>query len=628
MNLKANLNVIKLIVVGHVDHGKSSLIGKLLHDLGEITDDKVTEIKQNCISRSVPFEWAFLLDSLKIERDQGVTVDTTQIFFKTKKRNFVFIDAPGHKEFLKNMVTGATQADIAFLIIDVNEGVKDQTKKHVYLLNLIGVRNIIILINKMDSVDYKKEKFLSLRSSIKKYLKNINITARYILPVSAKDGSNITQNSNMKWFKGSTVEDVLDRVRPGKLNKRTPLRMPVQDVYKIGQKRIIVGRIESGDLRVNDKIIISPSNMEAQISSIETWPSKQVKKCSTGECVGITLKNQFFVDKGNIISKKNSLPVITQSFQAKIFWFSKKPLNLNKSYNLKINTKSYEIKFTKIERIIETNNLSEKKRSIIERNDVAIVRIFSMSSICIDDFAYIQSTGCFSVESKFDVVGGGVIKIDKNISKQNLKKNIQKKYIKSEQSYITEIDRTSRFGHKPGIIWFTGLSGSGKSTLAREAEKSLFLRGYSAYILDGDNLRTGINKDLGFSKEERKENIRRTAEIAAMMSSAGFIVIVSLISPYDSDRKEAKSIKPKIFREVYIKASIKECERRDVKGYYLKAKSGLIKNFTGITAPYEEPNNPNLIIDTEILSLKESTKKLTDFIEKEFSNKKNKMLKV
>ena len=238
MNLKANLNVIKLIVVGHVDHGKSSLIGKLLHDLGEITDDKVTEIKQNCISRSVPFEWAFLLDSLKIERDQGVTVDTTQIFFKTKKRNFVFIDAPGHKEFLKNMVTGATQADIAFLIIDVNEGVKDQTKKHVYLLNLIGVRNIIILINKMDSVDYKKEKFLSLRSSIKKYLKNINITARYILPVSAKDGSNITQNSNMKWFKGSTVEDVLDRVRPGKLNKRTPLRMPVQDVYKIGQKRI------------------------------------------------------------------------------------------------------------------------------------------------------------------------------------------------------------------------------------------------------------------------------------------------------------------------------------------------------------------------------------------------------
>ena len=413
MNLANDLDVVKLIIVGHVDHGKSTLIGKLLFELGEVANDKVEEIRKNCNSRSIPFEWAFLLDALKTERDQGVTVDTTQIFFKTKKRNYVFIDAPGHKEFLKNMVTGATQAEMAFLIIDVNEGIGDQTKKHVYLLGLIGIKNIVILINKMDSVNYKEAKFCNVKKNIEEYLHNINAKPKAILPISAKDGSNITKNTDMKWFKGDTVSSILDKVKVNKPPKHSSLRMPVQDVYKIDNKRIIVGRIESGSIKVGDKILISPSNMEAQINSIEIWPKKIKAEYSVGECIGITLRDQSFVEKGNIISKSNNPPIIVQTFQAQIFWFSKEPLNINKKYALKINTKTYEIKFTKIEKIIRTDNLKEKKKIVIERNDVALVRVSSQSSLCIDNFETNQSTGCFSIISKFEVMGGGIVKTEK-----------------------------------------------------------------------------------------------------------------------------------------------------------------------------------------------------------------------
>ena len=610
------LNPVKLIVVGHVDHGKSTLIGKLLYELGQISKDKVLEIKKSCVSRSISFEWAFLLDSLKLERDQGVTVDTTQIFFKTKKRHYVFIDAPGHKEFLKNMITGATQAEIALLMIDVTEGVRDQTKKHVYLLRLIGMKKVIILINKMDSVDYEQKRFLEVKENIENYLHDIDISPVDILPISAKEGTNITENDKIKWFKGNTVASVLDKVESNEKNQDSILRFPVQDVYRIGKKRIIVGRIESGFIKEGDKILISPSNMESEISSIEIWPRKIKEKYFSGECVGITFKDQLFVEKGNIISKKKNSPMVAQTFRAKIFWFSKQPLSLNKNYQLKINTRSYEIKFLSIEKVIKTEDLLEKKKKIIERNDISFVRIFSKSLICIDDFETLPNTGCFSISNSFEVVGGGIVDTKNDLVKKN---NLNKSFLKSEEFFISEIDRVLRYGHRPGIIWLTGLSGSGKSTLAKEVEKNLFSKGYNTYILDGDNLRGGINKDLGFSPEDRKENIRRTAELAALISSAGFIVFVSLISPYRSDRNKARSIRPEIFKEVYVKASVKECEKRDVKGLYSKAKGGFLKNFTGINAPYEKPNKPDLIINTEKQTILESSKKLTTFIEKEFS---------
>lgn len=616
MNSLKSLNPIKLIVVGHVDHGKSTLIGKLLYELGQISEDKVSEIKKSCLSRSVSFEWAFLLDSLKLERDQGVTVDTTQIFFRTKKRHYVFIDTPGHKEFLKNMITGATQAEIALLMIDVTEGIRDQTKKHVYLLRLIGMKKVIILINKMDAVDYKQKRFFEVKKKIENYLNDIDIFPVDILPISAKRGANITENDKIKWFKGNTVASVLDKVESDEKNQNSLLRFPVQDVYRIGKKRIIVGRIESGFIKEGDKILISPSNMESEINSIEIWPRKMKEKYFAGECVGITFKDQLFVEKGNIISKKRNPPMVLQTFRSKIFWFSKEPLSLNKNYQLKINTRSYEIKFLSIEKVIRTDNLLEKEKKIIERNDVSFVRIFSQSLICIDDFETLPNTGCFSISNSFEVVGGGIVDTKNDLVKKN---DLNKPFLKSEEFFISEIDRVLRYGHRPGIIWLTGLSGSGKSTLAKEVEKNLFSKGYNTFILDGDNLRGGINKDLGFSPEDRKENIRRTAELAALISSAGFIVLVSLISPYRSDRNEARSIKPEIFKEVYVQASVKECERRDVKGLYSKAKHGFIKNFTGINAPYEKPNKPDLIINTEKQTILESSNNLTNFIEKEFS---------
>ena len=621
---KKKSEVLRAIIVGHVDHGKSSLIGKLISDLDQVQKEKVEEIKKICKLRGVKFEWAFLLDALKTERDQGITIDTTQIFFKTKKRNFVFIDAPGHKEFLQNMITGATTADLAFLIIDVNEGVKEQTKKHIYLLNLIGVRNVMVLVNKMDLVEYSQLKFEEIKKKINVYISKIGIQAINIVPISATKGDNIVKKSKyMPWYKKQTVIQSLESIEILNLSAELPLRIPVQDIYKINNKRIIVGRIESGNLDANQKILFSPSNTVVNLKKVEKWKDKSKTKYQAGECIGLVLEEEVFAEKGNLISDVQKPPTITNNFNARIFWFSNRSLVINNKYKLKLNTCDYEVSFLKILRVIETESLREKKTLNVEKNDVADVTIYSTNLVSIDDFSTNYKIGCFSIIDNFEVVGGGIIS---TYNEQNCDLDDKKilKNIRTEEFSVNEVDRVLKSGHRPGIIWLTGLSGSGKSTLAKEVEKKLFSKGYNIFILDGDNLRHGLNKDLTFSTEDRIENIRRTAEVASLFSSAGFIIITSLISPYLSERKKARAIKPEIFREVFVKASLKECLKRDVKGLYAKAKAGVIKNFTGLTAPYQEPHNPDLIIQTDKETIKQSVGKLSKYIEKEFGKDKKK----
>ena len=621
---KKKFEVLRAIIVGHVDHGKSSLIGKLISDLDQVQKEKVEEIKKICKLRAVKFEWAFLLDALKTERDQGITIDTTQIFFKTKKRNYVFIDAPGHKEFLQNMITGATTADLAFLIIDVNEGVKEQTKKHIYLLNLIGITQVVVLINKMDMVKYSQFKFEEIKKKINFYISKIGIQAISIVPISALKGDNIVKRSrHMSWYKNQTVIQSLESVEIINLSAGLPLRIPVQDIYKINNKRIIVGRIESGSLNSNQKILFSPSNAVVSLKNVEKWKDKSKTKYYAGECVGLVLKEQVFVEKGNLISDIKNPPTVTNNFNARIFWFSNRSLVINNKYKLKLNTSDYEVSFLKILRVIETENLKEKKTQNIEKNDIADVEIYSANLVSIDDFTSNQMIGCFSIIENFEVVGGGIISIN---NEQNFDIKLKKslKNIRTEEFSVNEVDRVLKSGHRPGIVWLTGLSGSGKSTLAKEVEKKLFSKGYNIFILDGDNLRHGLNKDLTFSTKDRVENIRRTAEVASLFSSAGFIIITSLISPYISERKKARAIRPEMFREVFIKASLKECSKRDVKGLYAKAKAGVIKNFTGLTAPYQEPRNPDLIIKTDKETIKQSVVKLSKYIEQEFGKDKKK----
>ena len=621
MSFIENAEIPKVVIVGHVDHGKSSLIGRLMHDLDEVPIGKYEELKTVSEKRGMEFEYAFLLDALQAERDQGITIDTTQIFFKTKKRKYVFIDAPGHKEFIRNMITGASSADIAILIIDAHEGLKEQTKKHAYLLKLLGLDNVICLFNKMDKINYEEKKFLKVEKELRQFTNKIGVSITDLVPVSAKYGENIIKKSQkLSWYNGQPFCEILDSYNIKKGLDDLPLRLPIQDIYKVDDKRVIVGRIETGEVKLNDELFFLPSNEIVKLKSFEVWPEAK-KKYMSGDNIGFTIEDQIFIDKGNLISHVSSRPKLMSSFEANLFWLSEKKLKIDKQYLMKINTGEYNIFISKVSKVIDTNTLRSKTSSLSpEKNDVCEVVIHSSQLIPMDDFKDNQKTGRFCILDEEKIIAGGIINLQ-NFPDQ--KDTIQTKNIKPVSFSVTEIDRAMRYNHRSAIIWMTGLSGSGKSTIAKEIEKKLFLKNYNVFVLDGDNLRMGINRGLGFSSEDRKENMRRTAEVARLLAQAGFIVIVSLISPYISERKKARDIRPEIFKEIFIKASIDECKKRDVKGLYSKAVSGEIENFTGISSPYEDPKNPDLILNTDKESIEESVNKLEDFIIKEFGIKKN-----
>ena len=609
----------KIVIVGHVDHGKSSLIGRLMYELDQVPDGKYEELKKVSEKRGMDFEFAFLLDALQAERDQGITIDTTQIFFKTKKRNYVFIDAPGHKEFIKNMITGAASADIAILIVDVDEGIKAQTKKHAYILKLLGIKKVITLFNKMDKINYDENKYLQVRKQLEEYLTKINIKALNNIPISAKIGDNIsTKSKKISWYDGKPLVNVLDNYNCNDNQMENILRFPVQDIYKVSDKRIIVGRIESGKINLGDEILVMPSNEKVKIKSFEEWP-KPKKEYNTGDCLGLTLSDEIFVDKGNIISHPNKPPKLMNTFEANLFWLNDKKMDLSKKYQLKINTGEYTVNIRKVNKIIDTESLESTNKKIPNKNDVSEVVIHSSQLIPMDDYNVLTKTARFCLLDENEIVAGGIASLQNYPDQKELNSSSNIKPINFD---VTEVDRASRFNHRSGVIWMTGLSGSGKSTIAKEVERKLFSKDFNVFILDGDNLRMGLNRGLSFSPEDRTENIRRTAEVAKLFTDAGFIVIVSLISPYRSERKKARDIRPEYFREIYVKSSLEECIKRDVKGLYAKAIRSEIKDFTGISAPYEEPLSPDLTVDTEQEEIEESVLKLESFIIEEFSIKK------
>ncbi len=618
--MKQNLHeeeVPNIVIVGHVDHGKSSFIGRLLYDVGEIKNEKLIELKKASKKRGVDFEFAYLLDALRDERDQGITIDTTRIFFKSNKRKYVFIDAPGHKEFIRNMISGASSADIAILIVDVSEGVKQQTKKHTYLLKLLGIEEIIIVFNKMDKINYDEKKFLEIKSELNLFLSNIEVKCHSSIPISSKYGDNLIKKCNkMLWYKGKPFIKILDEFKTKKNLRSNHIRFPVQDIYKVGDKRVIVGKIESGRISQGTELLFLPSNEKARVKTLEIWPNAD-KEYFKGDSIGFTLDEPIFVDKGNLASDLKIPPKLMNRFEANVFWLSEEKINFKKKYTMKINTGEYEVFINKVKNVLNTDNLELKTNITVSKNDVCELVIHSSHLIPMDDYFFFKTTARFCLLNDMEIVAGGIVDL-KNYPDQREKIFSLENNVIPENYNINEIDRAIKFNHRPGIIWLTGLSGAGKSTIAKNVEKKLFDRNFNIFTLDGDNLRIGLNKNLNFSPEDRTENIRRTSEVAKLFTQAGFIILVSLISPYRSERKKARDIRPEIFREIYIKASVEVCAKRDVKGLYAKAKRGEIKNFTGISSPYEEPEKPNLIIDTSKEEVEESISKLEKFIIDEF----------
>ena len=615
-------DLLRIVIVGHVDHGKSTLVGRLFHDTGSLPEGKYESIQAMCRKRGVPFEWAFLMDALQAERDQGITIDTSQIWFKTDARDYTIIDAPGHKEFLKNMITGAAQSDAALLIIDAAEGVREQSRRHGYLLHLMGVRQVAVAVNKMDLVDYDKEQFDLIEEEYRDYLRSIGVEPTFIIPVSAREGDNIASGSaKMPWYKGPSVVKALDSFLPTSAPVEQPLRFPVQDVYKFDQRRIIAGRIESGKLKVGDELIFSPSNKTAKIRTIEAWSALPdgvpPLEAGAGQSVGVTLDEQIFVERGDLASHLGHMPVETDVFRARLFWLGHDNMTVGKSYKLKLGTMEVPVSVQTIERIIDTGDLSNKAAAAVERNQVAEIVFRSRRMLALDEFIEHPATGRFVLVDKYDIAGGGIISMEGYADQRDL--------ITSKSTNITRVDhgisaeeRAFRNGHKGGVLWFTGLSGAGKSTLAVALEKRLFEKGYHTYVLDGDNVRHGLNANLGFSPEDRAENIRRVGEVSALFSRAGMLAITAFISPYRSDRDRARAAASEHFHEIYVKADVATCEKRDPKGLYKKARTGEIRDFTGISAPYEAPDAPQLTVDTTTLSIEECLESLVNYVESKF----------
>ena len=618
--MAAHRTLLKVAVVGHVDHGKSTLVGRLLNDTDALPAGKVEAVAEMCERRGMPFEWAFVTDALRAERDQGITIDASHIRFSDESRDYVLIDAPGHREFLKNMISGAAGCDAALVVIDAEEGVSEQSRRHGYLLHLLGVRQIAVAVTKMDTVDFDRARSAQIESDFRQLLEELGIQLSAIVPVSGRDGDNIAIPSDRtSWYRGQTVMEALGAFAPLPQPVDLPLRVPVQDVYRFDTRRIIAGRVEAGRISVGDEVVFSPSNHVVKVKSLEGWNKETpIPFAEAGESVGITLEEQVFVERGELISHVNNAPMETNVFRARLFWLGDDPLAVGNRYTLKLGTVEARVEVAKVEQVVDTAVLHPSTTDSVPRDAVADVILRSTSMLALDPAEHSPRTGRLVLADGYDIVGGGLIDMEGYPDQRQLITR-RATNITSVHHAVTDEMRISRNGHRGGVLWFTGLSGAGKSTLAIELERRLFQKGYQVYVLDGDNLRDGLNANLGFSPEDRAENIRRAGQVAALMARAGFIVITAFISPYRSDRERARDAAGNDrFHEVFISADLDVCEERDPKGLYSRARSGEIPDFTGISAPYEAPEACEIEIDTGGLDVPASLEKILRYIEQHF----------
>jgi bifunctional enzyme CysN/CysC len=608
-----NETTLRVVFVGHVDHGKSTLIGRILSDTNSLPEGKMEQVQRACAAENMEFEFAFLLDALLEEQEQNITIDTTQIPFKTATRNYMIIDAPGHKEFLKNMITGAANADAAVLVIAANEGVQEQSQRHAYLLSLLGVRQFCVVVNKMDLAEYSEARFLEIEEKYREFLKTLNLEPTVFIPASARFGENITiRSSKMEWHKGPTLAEALDEMAPLPPSLDLPLRFCVQDVYKFDERRIIAGRIEAGILQVGDELVFSPANKTSIVQSIEHWPAAKSATASNGtaiagDSIGITLREQIFVERGYVASHGKNAPIETNRFHADLFWIAHEPAHLTHLYTARLATQEVKCQIVSIDEVMDSSSLerSTAKADQLARNDVGRLTIQTRAPIVVDNHDRIPPLGRFVLIDDGRICGGGIVHGGVYTDRAAIKS----KNIFWSEGKITAQARAGQHGHRGAVVWLTGLSGSGKSTIAQALERELFIRAMHPYVLDGDNIRHGLNSNLGFSPEDRVENIRRVSEVAKLMADAGNVVITAFISPYRVDRQRARAIALEgsaEFIEVFVDAPLQVCEERDPKSLYKKARAGEIRGFTGIDAPYELPVDPEIVVQTDQQSIEES----------------------
>jgi bifunctional enzyme CysN/CysC len=605
----ARKGMLRFITCGSVDDGKSSLIGRLLHESKMIFEDQLAALADDSKrvgTRGGELDFALLVDGLAAEREQGITIDVAYRFFSTDKRKFIVADTPGHEQYTRNMVTGASTADLAVILIDARKGVLTQTRRHSYLVALLGIRQVVVAVNKMDLVDYSHAAFEQIERDYREFARRINVDAITCIPVSAVAGDNIVARSERTpWYRGPSLLEHLESVslegesaargRPAAGAPAPAFRMPVQWVNRPNPEfRGFAGLIASGSVRTGDAVRVLPSGHRSTVARILVGGA-DVVEAGAAESVTLTLTEEIDVSRGDVMCAAEAPLAVANQFEATIVWMHEEPLLQGRAYLLKVGTKTVTATVAPIKYRVNINTLEHLAAKKLDLNDIGVCGLELSSAVAFEPYKLSRVLGGFILIDRLtnNTVGAGLLHFalrrSQNVHWQALDVNKRARALLSHQ--------------KPCILWFTGLSGAGKSTIANLVEKRLHADGRQTYLLDGDNVRHGLNKDLGFTNEDRVENIRRVAEVAKLMVDAGLIVLVSFISPFRSERRMARAlVESGEFFEVHVDTSLAAAEARDVKGLYKKARRGELKNFTGIDSPYEPPEAPEVHLDTALLS--------------------------
>ena len=611
LDAQENKSFLRFITCGSVDDGKSTLIGRLLYDSKLIYEDQLASIEKDSVKSGTQgdkIDLALLVDGLAAEREQGITIDVAYRFFSTDKRKFIVADTPGHEQYTRNMATGASTADVAILLIDSRYGVQVQTRRHAYIASLLGIKHVVVAVNKMDIMDFDQRVFAEIETEFRDFASDLDFDEIMCIPMSALDGDNVTiKSERAKWYKGPALLQYLEDVKVDTATTGNPFRLPVQWVNRPNLDfRGFSGTIASGVVKQGDEIIVIPSGKRSTVKDIVTH-SGNLKSAREDQAVTITLNDEIDISRGDIICAADMPAEQSDQFQAHMLWMDEKELFPGRQYLLKTTNNTVPASVTNLKHKVNVNDLSEEAGKTLQLNEVGVVTLSLGAPIAFDAYKDNRMTGSFILIDRHTNATVGVGMLDYSLRRAS--------NVVWQDLNITKAERAGLKNQKPAVLWFTGLSGSGKSTIANLVEKLLFDMGRHTYILDGDNVRHGLNNDLGFTDADRIENIRRVSETSKLMADAGLVTLVSFISPFRAERQIARSMMDDgEFIEIYVNTPLEVAEARDVKGLYAKARAGEIKNFTGIDSDYQPPNNAELTINTVDMSAEDAAKQIVDYL--------------
>jgi len=609
-------DLLRFITCGSVDDGKSTLIGRLLFDSKQVYEDQLSAVTRDSRKWGTTgdeADLALLVDGLQSEREQGITIDVAYRYFSTSKRKFIIADTPGHEQYTRNMATGASTADLAVILIDARKGLQTQTRRHSFIVSLLGIRQVIVAINKMDLVDFDQACFEAIAADYRDFAGKLGFDTVHCLPVAALGGDNVIERGGrLDWYGGPTLLELLEDVPVGNDGADGAFRFPVQYVNRHSSDfRGFAGSIAGGEVAIGDPVMVMPSGRQSRIARIVTWEG-ELARAGVGQTVTLTLADEIDISRGDLLVHPDDRARVAEGLDARVVWMADTPLLPGRQYDIKLGPRTLSATPELIHHRIDVNSLEHQHVEQLGLNEIGLVRWQLNGSAAFDSYRRNRQTGAFIVIDRISnlTVGAGMIVRPVTDTLADRSRNVV-----WHEHKITKSQRAGQKAQRPGVLWFTGLSGAGKSSVANALEQALFQRGHHSYLLDGDNVRHGLNRDLGFTDADRVENIRRIGEVARLMADAGLVVLTAFISPFRSDRAMVRELmEPGEFVEVYVKASLDTCEKRDPKGLYAKARAGTIKHFTGIDSPYEAPQNAEIVVDTEQLSVEEGVDLVLEYL--------------